>query len=50
MWWRVEKRGVLGWTPSDIGGGWYMVKSAKGLPPLNKSKLSNKSQDKEDEI
>ena len=29
---------------TDIGGGWYMEKSAKGLPPLNRSKLSKKSQ------
>ena len=25
---------------TDIGGGWYMEKSAKGLPPLKISKLS----------
>ena len=28
----------------DIDGGWYMEKSAKGLPPLKRSKLSKKSQ------
>ena len=27
---------------TDIGGGWYMEKSAKGLPPLKISKLSKK--------
>ena len=26
----------------DIGGGWYMEKSAKGLPPLSRTKLSKK--------
>ena len=25
---------------TDIGGGWYMSKSAKGLPPLKRTKLS----------
>ena len=29
---------------TDIGGGWYMGKSAKGLPPLRIPKLSKKSQ------
>ena len=29
-----------------IGGGWYMEKSAKGLPPLRRPKLSKKSQEK----
>ena len=33
-----------------IVGGWYMGKSAKGLPPLNISKLSKKAQEKQDEI
>ena len=27
---------------TDIGGGWYMGKSDKGLPPINISKLSKK--------
>ena len=35
---------------TEICGGWYMGKSAKGLPPLRISKLSKKAQDKEDEI
>ena len=35
---------------TEIGGGWYMKKSSKGLPPLNISKLSKKAQDNEDEI
>ena len=35
---------------TKIGGGWYMEKSAKGLPPLSRSKLIKKAQDKEDEI
>ena len=34
----------------DIGGGWYMKKKSKVLPPLKRSKLGKKSQDKEDEI
>ena len=35
---------------TGIGGGWYMEKNSKGLPPLRISKLSKKSQEKEDEI
>ena len=35
---------------TDIGGGWYIEKSAKGLPPLKISKLSKKEQEKQDEI
>ena len=35
---------------TDIGGECYMVKVAKGLPPLNISRLSKQSQEKEDEI
>ena len=31
-----------------IGGGWYMEKSARVPPPLRRTKLSKKSQDKED--
>ena len=34
----------------DIGGGWYMWESAKGLPPLKRPTLSKNAQDKEDEI
>ena len=29
---------------TDIGGGWYMEKSDKGLPPLRRTKLSKKAQ------
>ena len=29
---------------TDIGGGWYMEKSARGLSPLSRTKLSKKSQ------
>ena len=29
---------------TDIGGGWYMEKSAKVLPPLRRTKLSKKAQ------
>ena len=35
---------------TDIGGGWYMEKSAKGLPPLSRTKLVKKSQENQDEI
>ena len=35
---------------TDIGGGWYMEKSAKGIPPLRRTKLSKKSQERQDEI
>ena len=34
----------------DIGVGWYMEISANGLPPLSRSRLSKKAQDKEDDI
>ena len=33
-----------------IGGGWYMEKSAKGIPSLRRTKLSKKSQERQDEI
>ena len=35
---------------TDIGGGWYMEKSARGLTPLRRTKLSKKSQERQDEI
>ena len=35
---------------TDIGGGSYMEKSSKGLPPLSKTKLSKNSQENQDEI
>ena len=35
---------------TEIGGGWYMEKNSKGLPPLKISKISKKSQEKQDEI
>ena len=34
---------------TEIGGGWYMKKITKGLPPLRRPKLSKKAHDKEDE-
>ena len=34
----------------DIVGGWYMGKFSKGLPPLRRTKLSKKAQEKKDEI
>ena len=33
-----------------IGGEWYMGKSARGLPPLRRTRLSKKSQERQDEI
>ena len=35
---------------TDIGGGWYMDKSARGLPPLRRTRLSKKAQERQDEI
>ena len=35
---------------TDIGGGWYLVKCQKGLPPLKKTKLSKKAQKRHDLI
>ena len=35
---------------TDIGGVWYMEKSARGLPPLNRTKLSKKAQERQDYI
>ena len=30
---------------TDIGGGWYLKKFARGLPPLKRTKLGKKAQD-----
>ena len=35
-------------TMTDIGGGWYMEKGARGLPPLRRTKLIKKSQERQD--
>ena len=35
---------------TDIGRGWYMGKTAKGLPASRRTKLSKKSQERQDEI
>ena len=35
---------------TNIGGGWYMKKSAKGLPPLRINKLSKKVQERQNGI
>ena len=35
---------------TNIGGVWYKKESAKGLPPIKRSKISQKSQYKDDEI
>ena len=33
---------------TDIGGGWYLAKSVRGLPPLKRTKLSKKAQERQD--
>ena len=35
---------------TDVGGGWYMGKSAKRITPLKRSELGKKAQDKEDKF
>ena len=35
---------------TDIWGGWYLKKCAKGLPPLKRTKLSKKAQKRDDLI
>ena len=35
---------------TDIGGGWYLEKCAKGLPPLKITKLSKEAQNRDDII
>ena len=35
---------------TDIGGGWFMEKSDKGLPILRITKISKRSQENQDEI
>ena len=35
---------------TDIGGGWYLEKCAKVLPPLKRTKLSKKAQKRDDLI
>ena len=35
---------------TDIGEGLYMYKSAKGILPMRRTKLSKKSQENQDEI
>ena len=32
---------------TEIGGGWYIVNIAKGLPPLRRPKIGKKLQEKE---
>ena len=34
---------------TEIGGGWYMEKITKGLPPLRRPTLNKKAQEKEGE-
>ena len=43
---RKERQSLL----HAIGGGWYLKKSGQKLPPLNKIKLSKKSQKEEHEM
>ena len=35
---------------TDIGGGWYLEKCTKGLPPLKRTKLNKKAQKRDDLI
>ena len=35
---------------ADIGGGWYLKKCDKGLPPYKRTKLSKKEQKRDDHI
>ena len=35
---------------TDIGGGWYLKKCARGLPPLKRTKLGKKAQERQDYI
>ena len=35
---------------TDIGGGWYLKKCEKRLPPLKRTQLSKKAQDRHDII
>ena len=35
---------------TDIGGGWYLKKCKRGLPPLERKKLSKKAQERHDYI
>ena len=35
---------------TDIGGGWYLEKIARGLPPLKRTKISKKAQERQDYI
>ena len=35
---------------TDIGGGWYLAKSARGLPPSKRTKPRKKAQERQDYI
>ena len=35
---------------TDIGGGWYLKKRKKGLPPLKRTKLSKNAKERDDLI
>ena len=35
---------------TDIGGGWYLKKCERGLPPLKRTRLIKKTQDRHDFI
>ena len=39
---REEKQRLI----TDIGGGWYLEKCSKGLPPLKRTKLSKRAQER----
>ena len=44
----LTSRGKIQKLMIDIGGGWYLKKCARGLPPLKRKKLSKKSQERHD--
>ena len=44
---REEKKQKL---ITDIGGGWYLEKCKTGLPPLKRTKLGKKAQERQDII
>ena len=35
---------------TNIGGGWYLKKCVRGLPPLKRTKVSKKAQEGQDLI
>ena len=46
----LTSKGKKGKMMTDIGGGWYLEKCKKGLPPLKRTKLGKKAQKRQDRI